>query len=48
MAPTEIVTVDPMDGKMFVSDNDVLTLLWINGEDVAETGKWVIFKPKGR
>lgn len=46
MAPTEIVTVEPVEGKMFVSNNDILTQLWIRGEDVAETGKWVIFKPR--
>lgn len=46
MAPTEIVTVEPVEGKMFVSDNDILTRLWIRGENVSETGKWVIFKPR--
>ena len=46
MAPTEIVTVEPVEGKMFVSDNDILTRLWIRGENVVETGKWVIFKPR--
>ena len=46
MAPTETVTVEPIEGKMFVSDNDILTRLWIRGENVVETGKWVIFKPR--
>lgn len=46
MAPTEIVTVEPVEGKMFISNNDILTRLWIRGENVIETGKWVIFKPR--
>lgn len=46
MAPTEIVTVEPIEGKMFVSNNDILTRLWIAGENVTETGKWEIFKPR--
>lgn len=44
-APTEIVHVD-QDGNLFVSNSEVLAEMWYNGEEVKETGKWVIFKPK--
>jgi len=46
-APTEIVNVSP-DGNIFVSDNETLAYMWYNGENVAETGKWVVFKPRKR
>ncbi len=46
MAPTEIVNVNS-DGEMFLSDNKFIADMWNNGEAVSETGKWLVFKPKG-
>jgi hypothetical protein len=50
LAPTEEVSVDE-DGRMFVSNNDVLAELWFEADDdikqyIKETGKWVVFEPQ--
>lgn len=45
MASDEIINVDS-EGNIFLSDNGVLAWLWHNGEDVTQTGKWIIFKPR--
>lgn len=50
LAPTETVTVDDR-GRMFVSDNDILSELWENATDAIkplykETGKWIPFEPR--
>lgn len=45
LAPNEIVNINS-DGEIFLTDNKYLAELWDNGEDVVQTGKWVIFKPK--
>ena len=50
LAPTEEVSVDE-DGRMFVSNNDVLAELWLEADDdikqyIKETGKWVVFEPQ--
>ena len=44
-APTEIVNVDS-EGKMFITNNDILARLWNKGEKVKPTGKRKIFKPE--
>ena len=49
-APTEIVNVDE-DGRMFISNNDVLAQMWYLADEeekskFKETGKWVVFEPK--
>ena len=46
MAPTEIVNLNSY-GEMFLSDNKFIADMWNNGEAVSETGRWLVFKPKG-
>lgn len=46
MAPSEIVNINS-DGEMFLSNNGFIAEMWDNGEDVVETGKWIVFKPRG-
>ena len=50
LAPTESVYVD-QDGKLFITDNEVLAELWCYASDedkslFKETGKWKLFKPE--
>ena len=47
-APTETVSVD-QDGRMFISDNDILAEMWFEAEDkstIKETGTWIDFIPR--
>lgn len=46
MAPSEIVNINS-EGEMFLSNNGFIADMWDNGEDVVETGRWIVFKPKG-
>lgn len=46
MAPSEIVNVNS-NGDIFLSDNRIIAEMWDNGEQVPETGKWLVFKPRG-
>ncbi len=45
MAPSESIWIGS-DGQMFISDNEVLAHLWEEGENVNETGEWIVFKPE--
>lgn len=49
-APTEVVNIDE-EGRMFISNNDVLALMWYEAKEsekskIKETGKWIIFEPQ--
>ena len=52
LAPTETVNVDE-DGRIFLTDNDILAEMWYTAKDdeeknqFVETGKWVLFRPGG-
>lgn len=43
LAPTEAVYINT-DGEIFLTDNKVLAYLWNNGENVKETGEWILFR----
>lgn len=50
LAPTETVNVDE-NGKMFVSDNDILAEIWYYSSEeergkISDTGTWIEFKPR--
>lgn len=45
MASNEIINIDS-EGNIFLSDNGVLAWLWHKGENVVQTGEWIIFKPR--
>lgn len=45
LAPTERLWINE-EGKLFITNSQPLAEMWNDGENVFETGKWVLFSPK--
>lgn len=47
-APTEILWTRDQDGEMFITNSRALAEMWYDGENVNQTGTWIVFPIEGK
>lgn len=45
LAPTEDVYID-YNGEIFLTGSRAMAAMWNLGEEVVQTGKWIVFSPE--